>query len=91
MLWDDYNIEHIAKHGVKPAEVEQVVFGTGMKGPFEDNRSRTGRLVFFGFSGPTLNRRTLVAVTDRPTANGDAYVLSARPATDRERMKYMEE
>lgn len=27
LLWDDKNVEHIAAHGVSPAEVEDVCFG----------------------------------------------------------------
>lgn len=88
LLWDDHNIEHIATHKVTPDEAEQVVFGASMRGPYEDNRNRVGRLVFFGF---TDDRRPLVVVVDRPTSTGDAYVVSARPANERERRKYLEE
>ncbi len=27
--WDDYNIEHIAKHGLRPEQVEEVYYGEG--------------------------------------------------------------
>jgi len=27
--WDDYNIEHIAKHGLKPEQVEELYYGEG--------------------------------------------------------------
>jgi uncharacterized DUF497 family protein len=88
LLWDDHNINHIAKHEVKPAEVEQVVFGSATNGPFHDDRNRPGRLVFFGYS---KRRRPLVVVTDRPTQMGEAYVVSARSANDREKKKYLED
>jgi len=88
LLWDDHNIEHIATHDVRPAEAEQVVFGLRTNGPFNDDRHRRGRLVFFGY---TLNGRPLVVVTDRPTTTGEAYVVSARSANERERKKYLEE
>jgi hypothetical protein len=88
LLWDDHNIEHIAKHNVTPAEVEQVVFGSGMRGPFGDDRHRYGRLVFFGY---TTEERPLVVVVDRPTPTGEAYVVTARPASVRERDKFLEE
>lgn len=28
LIWDDANVEHIARHGVSPKEVEDVCFGT---------------------------------------------------------------
>jgi uncharacterized DUF497 family protein len=88
VLWDDENIQHIARHHVTPAEVEQVVFAEDVVGPFRDDQVRQGRLVFFGY---TAGRRPLVVVTDRPTPMGNAYVVSARQANDRERKKYLEE
>lgn len=88
LLWDDHNIEHIAKHNVTPAEVEQVVFGPGMRGPFRDDRHRQGRLVFFGH---TAGERPLVVVVDRPTPTGEAYVVTARPTSVRERERCLEE
>lgn len=88
LLWDDHNIEHIATHNVTPAEVEQVVFSLETNGPYRDDRNRTGRLVFFG---RTATRRPVVVVTDRPTPNGEAYVVSARPASERELKKYLED
>jgi len=88
LLWDDHNIEHIAKHNVTPSEVEQVVFGSRTRGPFGDDRHRHGRLVFFGY---TAGERPLVVVVDRPTPTGEVYVVTARPASVREREKYLEE
>jgi uncharacterized DUF497 family protein len=72
---------------VTPAEAEQVVFGEAMTGPYRDDRNRKGRLVFFGH---TADWRPLVVVTDRPTSTGEAYVVSARPANERERERYLE-
>lgn len=89
LLWDDHNVEHIAeRHRVTPAEAEQVVFSRAMKGPYRDHRNRVGRLVFFGY---TAAGRPLVVVTDRPTPSGEAYVVSARPANDRERKMFLED
>lgn len=87
LLWDDHNIEHIARHKVSPIEAEEVVFGEETRGPYRDDRRRPGRLVFIG---NTVGLRPLVVVTDPPTPNGDAYVVTARPATERERERYLE-
>jgi uncharacterized DUF497 family protein len=89
LLWDEHSIEHLAaRHDATPAEAEQVVFGEGMRGPYRDDRNRVGRLVFFGH---TAAGRPFVVVTDRPTPSGEAYVVSARPANDRERKRYLED
>ena len=89
LLWDDHNINHLAeRHEVTPAEAEQIVFSETMKGPYRDDRNHVGRLVFFGY---TAERRPLVVVTDRPTPNCEAYVVSARTANERERKKYLED
>ncbi len=48
LLWDEHNSPHIAKHSVRPAEVEQVVFLANpiiMEAPGEH---RPGRRVVFG-------------------------------------------
>lgn len=90
LLWDEHNIDHIATHQVTPAEAEQAVFGPETKGPYRDDRNRPGRLVFFGYTAGE-NPKALVVVTDRPTPTGEAYVVSARPANDRERKKYLKE
>lgn len=65
LLWDDHNIEHIARHKVTPAEVEQVVFSSETNGPYRDDRNRPGRLAFFGRAA---NGRPLVVVTEGPTS-----------------------
>jgi uncharacterized DUF497 family protein len=88
LLWDNHNILHIARHSVTSAEVEQVVFSPATKEPLSDDRHRLGRLVFVGH---TDGSRALVVVTDRPTSTGEAYVVTARPATERERRRYLED
>lgn len=27
LIWTDWNVEHIARHGVEPREVEEIAFG----------------------------------------------------------------
>lgn len=84
LLWDDNNEAHIARHEVTPAEVEEVVFG-GATRFFEDDAHRPGRLVAFGV---TDGGRWLVVVLDKPTSAGDAYVVTARPQSSRERRDF---
>ena len=84
ILWDEQNIEHIARHGGSPSEVEQVVASEKALRRV-DGSVRAGRLVVLG---PTEAGRLLVVVLDRPTASGLAYCVTARPLSARERHDY---
>ena len=84
LLWDESNEAHIARHRVRAEEVEQVVSGEGAVFAV-DHSHRRGRLIVFGVTG---EGRYLFVALDEPTSAGDAYVLTARPMTDRERRDY---
>ena len=84
LLWDEHNEAHIARHGVTPAEVEDVVFSPATRWAV-DNRFRPGRLVAHG---ATVAGRLLVVVCDTPTASALSYPVTARPINDRERRAY---
>jgi uncharacterized DUF497 family protein len=74
--WSDESIEHIARHGVRPGEVEEVVFGA----PFVTRgRERTYRFV-----GQTEGGRFLTVIMARRRGRVFA-VLTARDATREER------
>ncbi len=85
LLWDDRNLAHVARHDVRAAEVNEVVFGTGPLIVIESNRHRAGRLELFG---RTEAGRHLMVVTERPTLLGLAYVVTARPMSDAERRAF---
>jgi len=80
------NIVHIAEHKVTVAEVHEVVFAEATLFE-EDDSHRRGRLNVWGV---TATGRPLVVYLDKPTATGAAYVVTARPMTDRERRNYEE-
>jgi uncharacterized protein len=85
LLWDEQNIAHIAGHGVVPAEVEQVVFLDETASTYKTTRGdRPGRIAVFGH---TVGGRPLAVFLDRP-AQGNTYVVSARPASNREQRTY---
>ena len=65
--WDDHNIEHIARHGVSPQEVEEVCFGLHIC-----MKERVDRYVL---SGKTPDGRYLIVVIQR--LHADAF----RPIT----------
>ena len=81
LRWDDWNREHIAKHGVLPEEVEEVI--AGLPTVRETYKQRL-QLV-----GPTLAGRMLSIVVDAvPGRPSIYYVFSARPASRKERGMY---
>ena len=82
LRWDDWNRQHIARHGVSPEEVEDVCRGSCIV-----RESYKGRLMLIG---PNAAGRILVAVLD-PEGEGTYYPVSARPASRRERRIYAEE
>ena len=77
--WDDWNEEHIARHGVTPAEVEEVTANR----PFT-TRGRKDRYRLIG----QTDAGRLLTVIIAPRDSGAAYVLTARDATREERRAY---
>lgn len=77
--WDDANEEHIARHGVTPAEAEELFFGR-----FELRRSRLGRYLVLGRSAAG---RHLAVVIDKLGA-GWVRVVTARDMSGAERRLY---
>ena len=78
LTWDAWNREHLAKHQVLPEEAEEVVAAEPAVRATDKGR--------FQPIGPTLAGRMLtVIVGPVPTQTGASYVLSARPASRKER------
>lgn len=73
--------EHIARHGVSVAEVEEVVFGTPLV-----NRVRHGR---YGLIGQTEAGR-FVTVILAPCGRSVYGLVTARDATQAERRRYQQ-
>jgi uncharacterized DUF497 family protein len=81
LLWDAWNVVHIARHEVTPEEVEEVC---AEGGSIEAGYAGCLRLV-----GPTRQGRIL-AVVLAPKGNGIYYPVTARPASRKERRRYKE-
>ena len=81
LIWDDWNIAHIARHAVVPEEVEQVCQGLPM---FSETYGDRLRVV-----GPTRRRRMLTIIL-APKEAGFYYPVTARPASRKERRRYQE-
>ena len=76
LIWDEWNIEHIARHNVKPEEVEQVC---------EDKHLvRRGRKGTYTVTGQTQNGRYLTIIL-APRGAGSFYPISSRDSDNKER------
>ncbi len=81
--WDKGNINHIAQHGISPAEAEQVINNNPLDLDFDtrNGEERTAQL------GPTDAGRILVVIT---TMRDDLIrVVTAYPATKRLQHVYL--
>jgi uncharacterized DUF497 family protein len=82
VLWNAANVAHVAKHGISPEEVEDVLFTPPLdarRGEQEDSYLVLGRT--------RAGRRLLVVIAPRPRNNW--YVVTARDVSraERRRMK----
>lgn len=85
LIWDDWNVSHIARHGVAQDEVDEVCHGH----PITLRESYKNRLVLLG---ETQAGKVLAVVLgpfpDAP--EGTFYPFTARPAHRSERRAYLE-
>jgi uncharacterized protein len=80
LIWDSWNVPHIARHEVTPDEVEEVCHGR-----YVTLAGYEGRVLVLG---PTQAERMLVAVLE-PVERGVYYPVTARPASRKERRYYV--
>ena len=80
--WNEWNVEHVWKHGVYPAEAEAVVLGA--RRPYPIYRGDGKYLVW----GPGKGGR-LLQVIYLLEADELMYVIHARPLTDGEKRQLM--
>jgi len=79
LVWDDWNVEHVGRHSVKPEEVEEVSFSE----PFITRaRGRTLRAI-----GQTQAGRYLTVIL-APRGRGSYYPVTAREASEGEQRLY---
>ncbi len=79
LLWDEWNEEHIARHGVDPEEVEEVAANRP-----HVVRSRKGRYRLIGQTDAGRFLTVFVA----PHGTAGYYVLTARDTTSSERQAF---
>lgn len=79
VLWDDWNVNHIAGHDVTADEVEDVLFGS--------HRARDGRQTTIEVYGRTGSGRYLLVIVARRPSHS-VYVVTARDMAPTERRRY---
>ncbi len=60
LIWDDWNKEHIAKHGISPEEVEEVCHGN-----YEAVESYRKRILVFGKTKSGMLLAVVLSPEDR--------------------------
>ncbi len=83
LIWDEFNIAHIAGHEVSLDEVEQVCHGDVLV-----QQGHSGRIVVIG---PTSAGRMLEVVLDPEQERGVYYVVTAHTASKKDRALYESE
>lgn len=79
LIWDEWNIEHIARHGVKPEEVEQVCQEVHLANKW---KNKTYRVI-----GQTTDGRYLTIFL-APRSKQSYYPVTSRNSTIREKREY---
>lgn len=79
--WNDWNLDHIARHGVTPEEAEQVILHP--RKPYPEHREDDKWLIWGRGKGGRLLQVIYLLEED-----ATIYVIHARPLTDREKRRY---
>jgi uncharacterized DUF497 family protein len=83
LIWDEWNEEHVSRHGIRPEEVEAAVSDSASLF-FRTRREGYLRYVVLGLSDAG---RYLFVVLE-PLGESRAYVVTARDMTDNERRRF---
>ena len=82
-IWPEDRIDHIARHGLTPAEVEEVCFGQAL---ILRAKSQGSHPVYYVLGQTEAGRYVFCAVIEFPQGRG--YPITARAMTDKERRRY---
>jgi len=83
LIWPEDRVEHIARHGVTPEEVEEVCFGRAW---VRRSKSMGSNPVYYVLGQTTAGRYLLCVVIQFPDRRG--YPVTARPMTEREQRRF---
>lgn len=79
LIWDEWNIDHIARHNVRVEEVEQICKGSHLLNKWKNKMYRV--------IGQTANGRYLTIFL-APRAKHNYYPVTARDSTLRKKKAY---
>jgi uncharacterized DUF497 family protein len=83
VIWPEDRIQHIAKHGVTPQEVEEVCFGKSL---VQRTKSEGENPVYYVLGQTSVGRYLFCVVIRFPDGNG--YPVTAREMTAKEKRRY---
>lgn len=85
LIWPWDRVEHVAKHAVRPREVDEVCFGKPL---VFRGKSEGANPVYYVLGQTTAGRYLFCVVIQFPDARG--YPVTARPMSDRERRRFIQ-
>lgn len=83
LVWPEDRVEHIARHGIPPDDVDEVCFGRPL---VLRCKSEGKNPVYYVLGQTELGRHVFCVVIQFPDAKG--YPVTARPMTDNERKRF---
>lgn len=82
-IWTQERVDHIARHRVRPEEVEEVCFGQA----WVQRTKASGKNPVYYVLGQTVSGRHLFCVVIQ-FPNGKGFPVTARPMTEREKRRF---
>jgi uncharacterized DUF497 family protein len=82
-LWLEDRVAHIAQHGVRPAEVEEVCFGRAL---VQRTKSAGANPVYYVLGQTAAGRYLFCVVIQFPDSKG--FPVTARPMTRKEQRRF---
>lgn len=83
LIWPEDRINHIAQHGVAPAEVEEVCFSHSF---VQRARSEGKNPVYYVLGQTDAGRHLFCVIIQFPNSKG--YPVTARQMSDKEKHRY---
>jgi uncharacterized DUF497 family protein len=83
LVWPQDRIDHIARHGVTPEEVEEICFGPAF---VQRAKSHGGNPAYYVLGQTESGRYLFCVVIQFPDGRG--YPITARPMADKEKQRY---
>ncbi len=82
--WTEWNVEHLARHGVDPEAAEDVVLAARRRYP---RRIGEDKWLVWGADGSGRPLQVIFVLEE----DGSVYVVHARPLTEREKWRHRRE